>query len=301
LRLTNFRKFEQAESNHELFSHYTIEFLIATVSGLIVLYLWYLWDKFCNRVKIKLATKKTQREVSGMLELYSHLFPEDGTNYSSEEILNFLADKNGKRQATHVQVEDFFLVATVRNDVVGFLFCHYYPEIKYAIVSYFGIDKNSQQACKFAAELLLKKLMTFLRHQKQPCELLVFELQKPDENLEKAQNQEREARVRRFRQRAASFDLHAYQILIEYQRPKLSLDPNLKEENLVLMCVPLTVCKATNTLSKPGVIKLLEFIHHYCYADFYSPSDPSFIVFKKYLNDRMELYQRTLPDPVPVK
>jgi hypothetical protein len=293
--------FAQAESTHEVSSHYTIEFLITIVGGLIVLYAWYLWDKFYNRVKVKLATKKTQKEVFGMLELYSRLFPEDGTNYSSEEILNFLADENGEKQATHVQVEDFFLVATVRDDVVGFLFCHYYPEIKYAIISYFGTDKNSQLARECAAELLLKKLVKFLRHQKPPCELLVSELQKPNENLEKVQNQERKARVGLFRQTAARFHLHAYHILIEYQRPKLSLDPNLNEESLVLMCVPLTACKTTNTLSKIGVIRLLEFIHYYCYADFYSPSDPSFTIFQNYLKGRMELYQRTLPDPVPVK
>jgi hypothetical protein len=128
--------FAQVESNHEVSSHYTIELFVTVVGGLIVLALWYLWKtKLRDRVKVKSATKKSQKGVSGMLELYSRLFPDDGTNYSSEEILNFLADESGKRQTTHAQVEDFFLVATVRDEVVGFLFCHYYPEIKYAIIN----------------------------------------------------------------------------------------------------------------------------------------------------------------------
>jgi hypothetical protein len=282
-------------------SHYVAELFVTIGGGLVVLFLWYMWEKFRDRMKVKLVVRKNQKQVPGMLELYSRLFPEDGTNYSSEEILNFLADENGIKQSTHVQVEDLFLVATARNDVTGLLFCHYYPEINYAIVTYFGIDKNLPQARKCGAERLLKQLMKILKKRKHPCELLVFELQKPNKNLGEAQNLERKARVGLFRQRAAMFGLRAYHVLIEYQRPKLSLDPKLTEENLVLMCVPLGAHKSANTLPKAGVIKLLEFIHHYCYADFYSPSDPSFEIFQNYLKSRMDLYRRTLPDLVPVK
>ncbi len=282
-------------------SHYSIELLITVVGGVIVLFVWYFWEKLRDRIQIKLVVKKTQTEVPGMLEIYGRLFPDDGTNYSSEEILNFLADKDGNKQSTHVQVEDFFLVATVRGAVVGLLFCHYYPEINYAIITYLGIDKTVQPAREHGVEFLLKCLMRILRSRKHLCELLIFELQKPSSSLDRTQNQERKARVGLFKQRAAMFGLHAYRVLIDYQRPKLSLDPNLTEENLVLMCVPLGPHKPTSVLPKAGVIKLLEFIHHYCYADFYSPSDPAFADFQNYLKHRVDLYRRTLPELVPVE
>lgn len=284
----------------EASSNYTIQLLVAIVGGLVVLFLWQIWGIFRDRLKVGLVVKRTQKELPGMLELYSRLFPDDGTNYSAEEILSFFADENGHRQATHVEVEDLFLVATVRDAVAGFLFCHYYPEINYALVTYFGIDKAVQRARERGAEILLKRLMKILRNRQNPCDLLIFELQKPNNNLDRTQNQERRARVGLFKQRAAMFGFHAYRLLFDYQRPKLSLDPKLTEENLVLMCVPLNPHKPTNVLPKAGVIKLLEFIHHYCYADFYSPSDPLFTIFQNYLEQRLNLYRQTLPDQVPV-
>jgi hypothetical protein len=276
------------------------------IGGVIVYYFTVGQDNWFKRIKVKrILNQRHERilnqrheEVSGLLELYEELFPDDGNNYTANEVLEFFADGNGSNRKTHVKTEDYFLVATIKKTVIGFLFCHYYPEVRSGIVSYLGIKKESEEARTNAVAALLKKLMEFLCNRSAPCDLLVFELQKIERITGKKQRGI--GRMAAFRKRALDFNSKAYEICIDYKRPKLSLDPKLKEEPLILAYVPLGSHTPLNSLSKSSVIKLLEFIHLYCYADFYEVSDPQFIQFQEYLKKRLASYEKNLPDMVPV-
>ena len=134
--------------------------IIGAVGGGIGLHVWQRY--FLERISVKRITKPTDTHVQGLLDLYKSNFlkNDDDTNYSLSEVAEFMNDKPEERR--HVEGENIVLVAILKSEVVGFLFCHFYPERRKAIISYFAIDKRNNEARIKAADRLLLKLKKIL-------------------------------------------------------------------------------------------------------------------------------------------
>ncbi len=113
-----------------------------------------------------------------LLELYQELFEDDGTNYSPAEVLEIL--DNTTAEDRHVRAENIVLVAIYRRNLVGFLFCHFYPERRKAIISYYGVSSAFPEARRSAASRLLARLKSILGAGDHPCDYLFFDLQGVD-------------------------------------------------------------------------------------------------------------------------
>lgn len=249
----------------------------------------FVWEKrLRDRLRIRRVERQDSRDVAGMLALYATLFPDETRNYTSDDILSLLPDRQGRLKRKHTPCTEILLSACIGKSVVGFLFCHYYPASSHAIVSYCGQDPNSEIAkTQDAVGQLLAKLLKILNSQKPPCSNIIFEVSEPSVG-------------RTFRIRAIRMNLTCKELLVGYRRPKYSLDAEAEGESLRLLSVPLTGSCTTGVFTLEDTIALLNTLHVLGYGDYYDPQDPRHHQYQTYLRRQVESYRARLPDPINV-
>jgi hypothetical protein len=257
----------------------------------------YLWERrIRDRVTVRRIVASDDADTSGIIEIYSRLFPDDGTNYSAAELIDFTASGLPDR---HVRVEDIVLAAKYHGDVVGFVFCHYYGDRRKAIISYFAIDEQVLEARRGAAAKMLKKLSGVLTDRKHPCEYLFFDLESPNSTLTKRENSERSARPVLFKQSAKQMGLRAHQFDFAYESPRISVARETRETPLILMCVPLAGAIG-RSVPKATLLEFLRFIYFDCYGDLYPITDSRFKAHHDLLGSKFASYETALPETVRV-
>jgi len=271
------------------------------VAGAIALVLGsYIWErKVRDRISVKHIKSAKDRDVGGLIELYISLFPDDGINYSADDLMAIFQSVSDIKRKRHVRVKDIILAAKYRNSIVGFLFCHYYPDRKKAIISYYGIDKEVTEARKGAAFTLLTKIRSILTHTHN-CDFLFFDVERPFERRLKEENAKRKARIVLFKQNAISLGFHAYMLDFDYQQPKITLAKGTHEDSLLLMFVPLKTFHETK-LSKDEVVNFLSFVYLDCYGDVYDMDDKRFLKYHQYLIKRVRDYEKSLPSTIHIQ
>ena len=124
----------------------------------------YIWERqIRDRVSVRRVMSADDADVELLLDLYQTLFPDDGTNYTADEFLQFIDGSTEFSNDRHVRAENIMLVAKYHRDVVGFVLACYYPERRKGIVGYYGINKDVLEARRCAGERLLPKLISILR------------------------------------------------------------------------------------------------------------------------------------------
>lgn len=260
-----------------------------------------------RRVKIRRLLKQPDRDLSELLELYSDLFPPDGSNYTEEEIAEFMSDGAGVDHSRHVPVENIFLLAKIKGEVIGFIWSCYYPRRRAAIIPYYGTDKSVKEARSGAGVHLVRQLIKTLRKCKPSCRNVVFEVQKPNLTLDIAERRKRFARIRRFKEVGALLGIAIRELEFTYTRPRLSVlnDPLAKEEELVLLIATLDESSSNlpsaKELSHESLTQLLDFLYKDCYGDVYAVDDPRHLEFHRYLEIRLSEISLSLPAQVPLK
>ncbi|HWM24451.1 MAG TPA: hypothetical protein VNP98_06475 [Chthoniobacterales bacterium] len=272
-----------------------IESVVAIGGTILAAYIWE--NHIRDRVSVRRIISPDDPDSEMLVDLYQNLFPDDGTNYSPAEILEFLDGSLEFEENRHVQAKNIVLIAKYRGDVVGFILCHFYRERRKAIVSYYGINREILQARRSAGARLLPRLIRILRDRRHPCDFLLFDLQGVDPTTPKKEAGERKARPVRFKQTARRLGLTAYLLQFQYLCPKISLSDGTHEYPFTLMCVPIT-----GHLPKPVpralVLEFLHFLHHDCYGDLYPVTDERFQPYHDHLRQRLKYYEDTLPPEV---
>ncbi len=240
------------------------------------------------QIRISRLNINSPKEIQDFIDLYDETFPFDGSNYTSGELLEVLEDiQNSKK---HVTADNIILVAKYQDKIVGFIACFFYPQKKYGIIGYFGKTKSFNDVGKYCGTKLLKELKKILI-EKHDCELLVFEL-KIDEHIK--------GKKSLFKSYTKNLGLVVYELLnFQYFRPKLNLDDTTEEE-LELLIIPIKNIVST-TFSKEKILDILNFIHFYCYGDYYEKDDNLHSAFQRYLQGRVEYYESNLQDEIGVK
>ena len=269
--------------------------IVIAIGGGIGLYVWQ--RNVLDRIVVKRIMSSSDKHVDGILRLYERLFPEeDGTNYTIEEMNEFMDAKPEAER--HVVVENITLVAILRGEVVGFLLCAIYPVTRRkAIVTYFAVDEDNDEArVKSAADRLLEKLKTILIKSKK-CDVLFYELQAPDERNSNDERRKRRARRLLFRRKAKASGLKALEFQFPYQCAKVSLSSDVHESPFSLFCIGLRE-PIPNQLSKKQLLEYLEFIYLDCYGDLYPKDDPRFPEHQAHLLGMLEHYKKSLPEVI---
>lgn len=269
--------------------------IIVAVGGGIGLHFWQRY--FLERISVKRIKKPTDKHAQGLLDLYEAHFlqDDDDTNYSLSEVIELINDKPEAKH--HVDVENIALVAVLKNEIVGFLFCHFYPERRKAIISYFAIDKKNNEARIKAADQLLLKLKKILIEGNK-CDALFYETEISEPTISKHERREREARRALFRLKAKAHGLKALEFKFQYECARVSLSDDVHERPFSLFCIGVQEQIPIN-LPKKQLLEYLRFIHLDCYGDLYPEDDPRFEEHQEYLRKRLEHYEKTLPEIVP--
>jgi len=274
---------------------------IIGVAGVLIPTAIYAWDKWASgRVVVRQLQSQRDEALTPLLELYTELFPDDGTNYSADEMAGLLPDESGDEIQRHVVVNQFVLVAKRHRAVIGFAFCHYYPRSRGAVISYFGIDRTVREARAGATQALLTSLVRKLKAAEPPCEFVVFELQKPGDGLAEAENAERRARPVLFKRRAKDFGLGAFELPISYCRPKLSLESPAEGEPLALMCA-IFGTQRLRAVTRIEAERILRCLHLDGYGDFYDVADPRHEQYLAYLSTRVDSLMKVMPEAIAVR
>jgi hypothetical protein len=269
-----------------------VEAIVAVAGTVAAAYLWE--TQIRDRVSVRQVRNRDDEDAEALLDLYQELFPDDGTNYAAEEIMELLDDWSVTGEKRHVVAENIVLVAKYHRQVVGFILCHFYPERRKAIISYFGIDKQVAEARRTAATRLTARLHRILRDRRHRCEYLFFDLQGVETTTAPEEAKERKARPRRFKQSASRLGTPAYTLQFQYVCPKVSLSETSREYPFTLMCIPLKH-RLPQPVPRALVMEFLTFIHLDCYGDLYPVSDDRFVPYHEHLIERLKQYELTLP------
>lgn len=235
---------------------------------------------------IKQINHSDPEEVDEFISLYESTFPYDGENYSVSEILSLSANRDN--YGKHVPSDNILLVAKERDEMRGFIAAFYYPDVKKAIIGYFGRDKSYNKDNKY----ITLKLLTTLKHvltKKHKCEIIVFEL---------AEDARADSKWVLFASYAKKLGSRIHKIDIPYVRPLLHLDDK-HEEPLSLYFISIQPIIG-NSVSKEFTLEIIWFLHYCCYGDYYSGGSPEHLAYHEYLRSRMEHYRNTLPNKISI-
>jgi hypothetical protein len=231
------------------------------------------------------------------LELYRMLFPvDDGTNYSAEECVEFMDEHFTDER--HVAVKNIILVAVFKGRVVGFVFAHFYPEKRKAIVSYFAVDKSFKEARidGIAAKRLTGALKTALIKEG-TCDALFYDVEFISPSASVKDRRRKMGRAGVFRAHAKALDLQPREFQFQYLCPRVSLSEFAHEQPFILFCVGIAK-PIPKELTKAEMIEYLRFVYLDCYGDMYAREDPRFVAHQDYLRTMLAQYEQTLPEKI---
>ncbi|QQR74389.1 MAG: hypothetical protein IPJ17_02000 [Holophagales bacterium] len=266
-----------------------INILIGALGLIAMLALW--WIDRSRRIQVKRITTQKDPDLTKVLELYGRLFPPDLGNYTMADMEALLVDEFGKEQRRHVPETHFVLAGKLHGDVVSFLFCHYYPNRRKAIVSYMGSDKDAKEARGRAVDSLVRRLVRHLTDQSPPCTLLLFECDRPIPGLDPAEQREREARPFLFKRTAKDLGYRSFQLPVDFHQPKLNLETPEYGAPLVLVTILMgTPMTAAIEDEEALTAATLDFLLFDAYGDYYSPDDPRHEEYQAYLREQRARY-----------
>ncbi|PKN30451.1 MAG: hypothetical protein CVU64_03230 [Deltaproteobacteria bacterium HGW-Deltaproteobacteria-21] len=231
------------------------------------------------------------------LELYQTLFPEDdGTNYSAEECLEFMDERPTNER--HVDVKNVILVATFKKRVAGFIFAHFYPQKRKAIVSYFAVDRSFKKARVdgVAAKKLTAALKTTLTKEG-TCDALFYDVERISPTASLKDRRRKMGRAGVFRAHAKALRLEPREFQFKYLCPRVSMSELAHEQPFVLFCVGIS-STIPKELTKAEMIDYLRFVYLDCYGDIYARDDPRFVAHQDYLKEMIAQYEETLPETI---
>ncbi len=274
-----------------------VQGIIAVVTAIVAAFLWERLLR--DRLTVRQIEREDDADIEGLLDLYQDLFPNDGTNYSPEEVLELVVGAPAFTDVRHVLAENLVLVAKVHGNVVGFTFCHFYPSALKAIISYYGIDSTNTVAKARGSDAMLRKLARLLKRRQ--CGYLLFDVQRVDPREPKSDTRRRRGRPAVFKKTAKRLGLGAHQFEFEYLCPKVSVEPDAQEQPCTLMCVPLLASFPPGALPRSQLVDFLRFVLLDCYGDLYPVSDPRHQTYQEYLRQRLQDYEKMLPPEIPLK
>lgn len=236
-----------------------------------------------NEVVIKRIRSSTDKYVDEVIALYKFHFPDnDGTNYSEDEMRRMMNAKYKRRRIS--ECENITLAAILKDEVVGFVFCHFYPETRKAIISYIAVKDSRNKT----SHKLVSKLKKILLKSGQ-CDELFFETEGSDAN---------KGLIRWFSEKAKSIGFNVRLFNFKYQCPMVSMSHESKESPFFLFCIGIKT-EIPELITKSKMLEILRFIYFDCYGDLYEVKDKLFLEHYSHLQQMFENAENTLPDVIP--
>lgn len=216
------------------------------------------------------------------LDLYSDIFPDDGTFLSRHHMREMLeADMPNRITKTH----NIPLIATRNEELLGFIVCCYYEETNMAFIPYFAVKPGVSTSFETSRHLV-EKLFKILYYDK-ACDYALFEVQVLDSMP---------ARLDKFAMLSGKLGLDVRRFDIDYEGPKPSLD---KAVDVNLMFFGIGIRKDINdVMLKNDMAAILEFVYIKVYGDVYEVGSRDFLEHHAHLQEHLRRIVSTLPNEV---
>jgi hypothetical protein len=239
-----------------------------------------------ERIVVKELKKPKDKDIDNTLDLYERLFKEEH-RVAPSDLVEWLRKKD--QGGNQPNLEHCLLIAKHKAKTVGILKVLYSREQKYALICYFGIDKEHAITRSIAGKLLLRFFRKYLDKRWCDCDGLVFEIDLPHPGLTKEEKTERTARIRLFQDIARQHGHDVCQIAFDYYQPKMgdSFRSAAKERKMGLMLVPIKKCES-ECICRPDFDRLLKFLIFGVYGSTQKIAAQKKQAYNSYLNRLFE-------------
>lgn len=257
-----------------------------------------------KRIRIKQIKSSKDPDLNGFVDLYNTLIDDD-IRIDASEIIRWIDEDRALRKMKSHKYYHYLFVGKIDQEVVSFLKVMYCTDSKYLFVAYYGINTTIEQARLFAAPLMMKTLVRLVQTEIKDCKAVLCEVQKPQTQLEQAENDKRKARLRLFKETARILNFRLFEIDFEYLQPRMEIERDQRqqsEESMILLYAPIKdEIPFDRQLPKNKLLEILKFIYLQIYRPTYRHEPEKDFIYQSYLNSLLELYEHLLPDYIPLK
>ena len=250
-----------------------------------------------RRFEIKRVTDPSDPDVAIALELYEDRIPPEERD-SSEDIVRWLEEVRRETREGKCQLTDFFLVAKVEDELVGFAYVQYYPRFSLGYFCYLVVkDKVPESKGSLLSLALLETANRLLRKADKACSGIVVEVDEPRTLKGKRKNRA-DARIKLFRRLSRQLHFHLKSVSVPYFQPRLSFEPDAEEYPLRLMYAVYNPKREPSRLTKQEVVQILTFLSDAIYGDQFEHRVDWDQQYRAYLNSWRERLASQVPNIV---
>ncbi|HEU5122570.1 MAG TPA: hypothetical protein VFW05_00745 [Verrucomicrobiae bacterium] len=253
-----------------------------------------------RRINIKELKKSNDRHIDDILDLYERIFKAEH-KIPGSDLIAWLQTRDTTEPAEE-RIQQCLLFAKRKSAVVGVLKALYCPQSRYVLVSYLGIDKQSDTVSrKVARKMMISFFARFLNRKWKDYRGIVFEIETALPGMVKAEKDECRARLRLFRDIATQQNSRALHIKMDYHQPKMADEENYTGtgRKMTLMFIPKK--HSGDFIAKAIVENLLKFLLFRVYGTTQTISGRRKEAYGKYLNGIYKLTVNQLTEHVDVE
>lgn len=251
-----------------------------------------------GNIIIKRIVDHNDPDLPPTLALYARTIPENEREPEGE-IVRYLAESPAMARRVENPLEELLVVAKVGKTVVAYLYGTYYLQRGYLFINYLGIDPALALTRDYAVASIMYGMRHLFRQELQHCRGILYEIDRPGDDLTPTQNRERRARRRLFRRYAREFGVDAYLLPFDFVQPILSLreGEHYEEEHLSLILVPIAPGIVTHDrVRKETMADILRLVYLDWYGDIYESVVEHRDKYRLYLQSLVTGYVEELPD-----
>jgi len=247
--------------------------------SLLILISYFIITRYNKAKNFKIYREKdyAAREVLDALELYNKRIPPNERFVESDIVRWLKEDPKGKR--------DFFFIARIFDQVVGFTLIHYYKEFNFAFIAYLVSKKGVSFKNQNLTFAIFKEVTRYInKFGLKKSKALLFEVADPRHESSDIKYKNSVARIRHFTTIAEQTGFHVRAINIDYKQPHLYIpDKNEvgKEHSMLIMYA---VKIMPEFLLKDDVENILNFIYNRLYPESFSEIQEEINLYKRYTN-----------------
>lgn len=217
-----------------------------------------------------------------------------------EDIVRWMLEVRDEKRRGVCQLEDYFLVGRVGDDVAGFAYVQYYPSAALAFYSYLVIDETIPEAREcHVSTALLRSARKALFGLMSRCRGVVLEVEEP-EILRGRSARTAAARIRHFRTLARSVGIPLKEVGIDYRQPRLRVSQAESEDRMRLMYAPRRWIGEPRALSRNDVADILTFLAEQVYGDQFEHEMNTNSRYREYLYSWKKNLLSQTPGVVPL-
>lgn len=249
-----------------------------------------------QRLIVHRVTDPSSEDLLDALKIYTRRIPEE-EQFEPSDIVRWVQESSAG------PTRDYFLVAKLEDQVLGFVLFHYSPRARLAFIAYLVAAKHPgrlRYSSDNVSRTLLSEVNRLLKVEDElkQCEGLLLEVDRPSGDVTEQESHERIARIRLFctLAQAQGFSLRALDM--NYYHPPVSLAHPEVAVPMLLMYLNPRPGNPRSYMSRKEVRGVLKFIYTELYPENYSECSDETRTYRKLMSKLYLAQAKSLPDRI---